>query len=160
VTNPWGRQQDDLSPVRAVLLSLSVEPQDVSLIADKAGLRDDEVLVALQQLADDDLVIREDDTYELTGPLCWFGTFERALEHHARKHLLVTVVGELESHLYVCDVRVKSGPPSGDPGTRTVTVLGCGRTAHHVVQAPAESGSRPACRDCAAAARPRAAAAG
>jgi len=151
VTNPWGR--DDLSAVRAVLLALSVEPQDASAIASKAALRDDEVLSALAQLADDDLAIRDGDAYELTGPLCWFGTFGRAVEHHVSKHLLVTVEGEPESHLYVCDVRVKRGPPSGDPQTRTTVVLACGRTARQVSQAPAESGSRPTCADCDAAGR-------
>ena len=149
MTNPWG--PGDLSAERAVLLTLSVQAQDAATIARSTGLRDAEVATALQSLLDRSLAIREDDQYELTGPLCWFGDFTSALEHHARKNLLVTIPGEPQSHLYVCDIRIKGARPVGDPLTETASVLGCGRTASDVAQAAAERGSRPTCPDCAVA---------
>ena len=149
VTNPWGR--GDLSAERAVLLTLSVQAQDAATIARSTGLLDAEVATAVQSLLDRSLAIREDDWYELTGPLCWFGDFTSALEHHARKNLLVTIAGESESHLYVCDIRIKGARPVGDALTETASVLGCGRTARDVTQASLEHGSRPTCPDCATA---------
>jgi hypothetical protein len=149
VTNPW--EAGDLSAERAVLLTLSVKPQDAATIARSAGLRDGDVATALQLLVDRSLAIREDDQYELTGPLCWFGDFAGALKYHARKNLLVTIPGESESHLYVCDIRIKGARPVGDPLTETASVLGCGRTSSEVAQAPSEGGSRPTCPDCASA---------
>jgi hypothetical protein len=97
VTNPWGAE--DLSAERAVLLTLSVQAQDAAAIARNTGLRDADVATALQLLVDRSLAIREDDQYELTGPLCWFGDFTSALHHHARKNVFVTIPGEPESHL-------------------------------------------------------------
>lgn len=148
--NPWGREE--VSTERAVLLSLSVEPQSAAAIARSAGLQDSDVALALQRLADENLVIRDGDDYELTGPLCWFGTFTDALAHHARKNLLVAIAGESESHLFVCDVRVKGARPVGDRLTETVSVLGCGRTARNVTRA-AEAAARPTCSDCESASR-------
>ena len=147
MTNPWGR--DAISPERAALLALSVQPQDAAAIARTATLRAGDVEAALQTLVDESLAIREDDLYELTGPLCWFGTFASALEHHARKNVFVTIAGEPESHLYVCDIRIKGARPVGDPLTETASVLGCGRTARDVTQAEGERASRATCRDCA-----------
>lgn len=152
--NPWGRE--DVSAERAVLLTLSLEPQNVSAIARSAGLSDGAVTTALQRLTGESLVIREGDDYELTGPLCWFGTFADALAHHARKNLLVTIAGEPESHLYVCDIRVKGARPVGDRLTETMSVLGCGRTVREVARATGEAGSRPTCPDCESASRFRA----
>ena len=146
MTNPWGRE--DLAPERAVLLALSVQPQDAATIAQSAALRVADVETALQSLVEKSLAIREDENYELTGPLCWFGTFASALEHHARKNMLVTIAGEPDTHLYVCDIRIKGARPVGDPLTETASVLACGRTARDVTQANREHGSRPSCPDC------------
>ncbi len=146
MTTPW--EVGDLSPERAVLLTLSVLAQDAATIARNTGLEDADVATALQQLVDRSLAIREDDQYELTGPLCWFGDFTSALRHHARKNVVVTIAGEPESHLYVCDIRIKGARPVGDPLTETASVLACGRTANDVTQAPGARGARPTCRDC------------
>jgi len=154
VINPWG--QDKLPAERAVLLALSITPQAASQIASKVELPQSDVRTALQRLTEASLAIREGDEYELTGPLSWFGDFQGALEHHARKNFLVTVPGETESHLYIGDIRIKGGRPVGDPLTETSSVLGCGRTERNVVPAVASPGARPTCRDCAAAARFRA----
>ncbi len=151
MTNPWGRE--DLAPGRAVLLALSVQPQDVAAIARTTELSDGDVAAALQTLTEQSVAIREDDHYELTGPLCWFGTFENALEHHARKNLLVTIAGEPESHLYVCDIRIKGARPVGDPLTETASVLACGRMARDVAQAGRARESRLMCGDCESAKR-------
>lgn len=151
--NPWGRE--DVPAERAVLLALSLEPQNASAIGRCAGLSEGAATTALQRLTDESLAIREGDDYELTGPLCWFGTFADALAHHARKNLLVAVAGEPESHLYVCDIRVKGAHPVGDRHTETMSVLGCGRTARDVTRAPGAAESRPTCPDCRSASRLR-----
>ncbi len=152
--NPWG--QEKLSAERAVLLALSITPQNASQIASKIELPQSEVRTALERLTEASLAIREGDEYELTGPLSWFGDFQGALEHYARKNFLLTVPGESESHLYVSDIRIKGARPVGDPLTETSSVLGCGRTERNVAPAVAPPGAHPTCRDCAAAARFRA----
>jgi hypothetical protein len=141
--NPWGRE--DIPAERAVLLALLAEAEDVPAIAGRAGVAGDDAQAALRRLVEEHVAIRDGDLYELTGPLSWFGSFERALRYHAGKNLLVTILGEAASHLYVCDVRVKGGRPSGDPLTETVSVLGCGRIASAITQA---AGDQPACEDC------------
>ena len=151
MTNPWGREQ--VSPERAALLTLSLQPQDAASIARGAGLSIADATVALQQLTDANVAIRDGDEYELTGPLCWFGTFADALAYHVRKNLLVTVAGERDSHLFLCDVRVKGGRPVGDRLTETMSVLACGRTERRVLRAAGEAGSRPTCPDCECASR-------
>jgi hypothetical protein len=141
--NPWGR--NDISPARAVLLALKADPQDAAAIAGRTGLGADEASAALQRLVEEHVAIRDGDLYELTGPLSWFGDFASALRYHASKDVLLTVPGDSQSHLFVCDVRVKGGRPAGDPLTEAVSVLACGKTASGATRA---AGDEPLCEDC------------
>jgi hypothetical protein len=138
----------EVSPVnrqmRAVLCALEQDPLTVSAIAKKARIPEDDAANAVQQLVAHNLAIPEDGGYELSGPLSWFGSFEAAVKHHARKRFIVCVPGDADSHLYVDDVRVKGTHKIGDPENETASVLACGRTASEVH--PAADG--PTCDAC------------
>lgn len=129
-----------------VLLALTQDPQPVSMIAAKCGLSEVETHDALQQLTRESIAIPEEDGYELTGPLSWFGSFGAAVRYHARKKFVVTASGEAGTHLYISDIRVKGGVPAGDPRNETVSVFACGRIAPDV--RPAAGQSEPTCTDC------------
>lgn len=147
--NPWGRER--LSPRLAVLLALSVDPRSVASIAAQAGLGEDETREALARLTEESLAIPADDGFELTGPLSWFGDFAAAVKHGVRKNFVVTAHGEPDSHLYLCEIRLKGGKPVGDPLNETASVFACGKTAQDVAQAT----DGPTCADCRSARRSR-----
>jgi hypothetical protein len=149
MVNPWGRER--ISAEQAVLLALSVDPAPVSAIADKAGISETEARTALERLTKESVAIPEDDCFELTGPLSWFGDFAAAIAHYAGRNFLVSVAGEIGSHLFLCDVRIKGGRKAGDPLNETASVFACGRTARDVIQSAAEAG--PTCEDCSSASR-------
>ncbi len=142
--NIWSRTT--LSPERAMLLALSAEPQPVSVLAAKAGLSVSDASEALTRLRQEHFAIAEDGSFELTGPLSWFGDFTSAVKHYAERRFVVTDRGEPDSHLYVCDVRVKNARPVGDPLTETIGVFACGKTAQSVAQAA--DAAVPTCEDC------------
>lgn len=134
-----------MTPDRAMLLALSMDVQPVAALATKAGLAHDEALAALRRLQQGHVAIADDDGYELSGPLSWFGDFASAVRHYAPRNFVVQSEAEAASHLYVCDVRVKHARPVGDPLTETAGVFACGATARDVTP----SGDRvPTCSDC------------
>jgi hypothetical protein len=140
---------DDHEPLNlrhSVLLALTQDPQPVSDIAAKAGLPETETRDALEQLTAESIAIAEDDGYELTGPLSWFGGFAAAAKYHAKKKFVVTVPGDLESHLYVDDIRIKGRVPAGDPANETAAVFACGRVAREVL--PPSGQNMPTCTEC------------
>jgi hypothetical protein len=130
---------------RAVLLALTHDPQSVSAIAARAKMPESEVRAGLQRLTEQSLAIPEDDGYELTGPLSWFGSFGAAVRYYARRNFLVNVPGEPESHLLLCDIRIKDGTPAGAPSNTTAGVFACGRTARELLQA---AGAAATCKEC------------
>jgi hypothetical protein len=129
----------------AALRALEQDPLPASAIAKKAGLSEADAANVLQQLVAHNLAIAEDGGYELSGPLSWFGSFDAAVKHHARKRLIVRAAGDADSHLYVDDVRVKGSHKIGDPESETASVFACGRTAREVHLAADEA---PTCDGC------------
>ncbi len=129
-----------------MLLTLSPDPQPVTALAAKAALSESRALEELRSLQQQHLAIAEDDGYELTGPLSWFGGFASAVAYYAARNFVVTVAGESFSHTYLCDVRVKDGRPVGDPLTQTASVFACGTTSR-VAIGPAQV-TIPTCEDC------------
>jgi|GEM_PF-6213032 len=119
-----------------VLLALSANLQTAEDLARTTQLPVESVDAALKLLAAQGLAISEDGKYELTGPLSWFGTFDAATRYFARRDLHMRTNDDA-IHLYVIDIRVKSGRPVGDPLTETVAVFACGATAAAVRPAPA-----------------------
>lgn len=132
--------------MQTVLRALEADPKPVAEIARKARVREDEAANALEQLAAHSLAIPEDGGYELSGPLSWFGSFEAAVRHHARKKFLVTVPGDPHAHLYIDDVRIKGRHKIGDPNNETASVMACGRTSVEVIPVFDQEG--PTCEDC------------
>ena len=129
----------------SVLCSLTQDPQPPADVALKAQMSEPDALAALQRLTQQYLAIPDDEGFELTGPLSWFGSFGAAVRYFARRNFLVSITGDPEAHLFLCDVRVKDGRPAGDPETTTVGVFACGRTARDFVQASADAA---ACEEC------------
>ncbi len=138
--NPWNRTE--VTPSQAVLLALSIEPQTLAEIAAKTGMPADAAQAALQRSIGEGLAIYEDEKYELSGPISWFGTYESALRYYVRRNFIVQSGPQI--HLYVTDIRVKHGRPVGDPLTETLAVFACGKTAHEI--RPAQSALT--CPDC------------
>ncbi len=101
---------------------------------------------ALHRLTKEHVAIADDGKYELTGPLSWFGDFAAAIAHFGRKRFLASAADDPQSHLFLCDIRVKGGLPPGDPRNESVAIFACGKTASQV--RPAQSG-QPTCEDCA-----------
>jgi hypothetical protein len=134
-----------------MLLALSMDAQPISVLVEKAGLAHDNAVAALQRLQQEHLAIAEDGGYELTGPLSWFGDFASAVRYYARRNFVVSAEGDVTSHLYVCDVRVKNAHPVGDPLTETASVFACGKTARAITFA---SDRAPTCNDCRDAVQP------
>ena len=130
----------------AVLLALTQDPQPVSAVAAGSGVPESDAAEALERLMQRYLAIAEDDGYELSGPLSWFGSFGGAVRYYARRNFFVSVPDEFGVHLFLCDVRVKDGRPAGDPGNTTVGVFACGRTARDVVQVNAGATTCEECR--------------
>ncbi|GAC1498375.1 MAG: hypothetical protein NVS1B14_01380 [Vulcanimicrobiaceae bacterium] len=141
LTNPWAREE--VSAEQAVLLALSIQPQTVNAIAVKSELPEDRVRAALEPLTQAGLAIPENEEYELSGPLSWFGTFEAAVNYYAQRHFLVAAAGV--THLYLIHVRVKGVRPMGDALTETLAVFACGQTAGHIA---ATSSQTATCEDC------------
>ncbi|HEY8313276.1 MAG TPA: hypothetical protein VIG51_03800 [Candidatus Baltobacteraceae bacterium] len=133
----------------AMLRALSMDAQPVPVLAAKAGLAHSDALDVLQQLQRDHLAIAEDDGYELTGPLSWFGDFASAVKYYATRNFTVQAPGDSQSHLYICDIRIKGARPAGDPLTETASVFACGRTARDITHAG--NHASPTCEDCRAA---------
>lgn len=132
--------------MKSVLRALEADPQPVEEIARKAGVSEREAANALEQLAALSLAILEEDGYELSGPLSWLGTFDAAVRYHARHKFVVTVPDDVDSHLYIDDVRVKGARKVGDPLTETIAVPACGRASRNVALAPATQ--EPTCEEC------------
>lgn len=130
----------------SVLQSLAAEPQPLSVIAAAAGVSENDAQEALGELVDEHIAIEEDDGFELSGPLSWFGSFGAAVAHFAPRNVLMQHDGESVTHLYVDDVRVKGRRPSGDPENETVAVFACGRTARQVH--PAAASGTATCEAC------------
>jgi hypothetical protein len=145
VTSRGGVEDGPMTSERTMLLALSMDAQPVSALAEKAGMANDDAVVALQRLQQEHLAIVEDGGYELTGPLSWFGDFASAVRYYARRNFVVSADGDASSHLYLCDVRVKSARPVGDPLTETASVFACGATARAIRPA---GGRAPTCDDC------------
>ena len=82
-----------------------------------------DAVVASQRLQQEHLAIADDEDYELTGPLSWFGDFASAVRYYARRNFVVSAEGDATSHLYVCDVRVKNARLVGDPPAETTSVF-------------------------------------
>ncbi len=131
---------------RSVLLALGAEPLAVSDIARRARLPEAQTRTALEELVQLSIAIPEDGQFELTGPLSWFGSFANAVRYHAGRRFIVGINDEAQSHLYLCDVRVKGKYAAGDPRNETVAVFACGLVAPNAVR-PTEF-SAPTCRDC------------
>ena len=131
--------------LEAVLLALSVNPEPASTIAMKSGLSQDQTRAALQELVQASLAIAEDDRFELTGPLSWFGDFGSAIKHYAPRNFILRAPDEAVSHLFLCDIRIKGSRPPGDPLNETVAVFACGKTARQVHIA---NDARATCQDC------------
>ena len=131
-----------------VLCSLTQDPQRLADVAAKAKMSEPETLAALQRLTQQYLAIPDDVGFELTGPLSWFGSFGAAVRYFARRNFLVSVTGEPRAHIFLCDVRVKDGRPTGDPATTTVGLFACGRTARDFVQATSDAIPCEDCLDC------------
>lgn len=138
---------DDHDRLRhAVLLALTQDPQPVSTIAAKCGFSEAQTHDALQELTAESIAIPEDEGYELTGPLSWFGSFGAAAKYHARKNFLAAERGESKTHLYVCDIRIKGGVRAGDPRNETASVFACGRVTRDAV--PSVGQNEPTCSEC------------
>lgn len=134
--------------MQSVLRALEAEPQPIEEIARKANVSERETASALEQLAALSLAILEEDGYELSGPLSWFGTFDAAVHYHARRKFIVTVPDDVDSHLYVDDVRVKGDRKVGDPLNETIAVMACGHASREVTLAA--STQAPTCEECSA----------
>jgi len=114
-----------------VLLALSSTLQSPEKIARTAQLPAAETQAALDRLTSQGLAIPEGGTYELSGPLSWFGTFAAARRYFSRRGMHAqTPDGAV--HLYLIDIRVKDGRPAGDPFTETLAVFACGATSSRV----------------------------
>jgi hypothetical protein len=130
----------------AVLKALEMDPKPVPEIARNARVKEHEAARALEQLTAHNLAIAEEDGYELSGPLSWFGSFDAAVRYHARKRFVVAVAGDAQTHLYIDEVRVKGRRKAGDPENETVSVMACGRTSMDVT--PAFDQKSPGCEAC------------
>jgi hypothetical protein len=136
---------ENVPALEAVLLALSFNPEPVSTIAMRAGLSQEQTHAALQRLVQASLAIAEQDRFELTGPLSWFGNFAFAIKHYAPRNFLVCRSGETVSHLFLCDIRIKGGRAAGDPLNETAAVFACGKTAGDV---QVSNDARATCQDC------------
>lgn len=120
-----------MTQARNVLLALSTDLQTAEELSHVTQLPLESVRTALEQLTAQGLAIPEEGTYEVTGPLSWFGTFDAARRYFARRGMHAQA-REGAVHLYLIDIRVKDGRPAGDPLTETVAVFACGATSSDV----------------------------
>jgi hypothetical protein len=128
----------------AVLLALKADPMPRDALAKAAGVEPAVASAVLERLVREHLAIREDEGYELTGPLSWFGDFGTAAKYFAGKGLTAAARGDARTHRYLCEVRVKGVRRSGDPQNETVSVFACGEIASRLVP----GGDAVTCEEC------------